>query len=521
MTGLKRMLLAALMAGSAILPAMAQTPEPKRGGRLTVALNADIRSLEPGINRDANTDALVHHIYEGLVGYRTDLSVGPALAESWTVSEDGLSYSFTLRPGVRFHNGEPLTSAEVKSSWDRQWRNPTWGCRRYFDSAEGLQVTAVETPDPQSIVYRLARPSALFLTQLANIQCGTVVSHPASFGSDGKWREAIGTGPFRLREWRRGEFVALQRFEGYKPSPEPASAFAGARQAWLDEVLFRVIPDANAAEAGLLSGAVDLIPSVEPDRVATLRAQGMVVRTAPGLGWTTMLLQTRDPLLQDVRIRRAIAHAIDMAQIADIRTGGGAPANASGVGSASSYFEPAFLAWPAYDPARAQALLKEAGYRGQTIRLQTNRRYPGMYDNAVTVQAMLAAVGMKVELEVLDWATQLNNYLSGNFQMQSFSFSARLDPGLMYNSIIGSKASAPWAQWDDAEAIATLAQSAVTADPAQRRALFRKLHDGMQQQVPIIGLYYDPLLAATRPNVQGYAPQSAGRMITWGAWLQQ
>jgi peptide/nickel transport system substrate-binding protein len=107
--------------------------QPVRGGTLVVRLNSDIRSLEPGINRDGQTDTVVHQIFEGLVAYRSDLSVGPALADSWTVSDDGKVYTFNLRPGVHFHNGAPLTSADVKWSWDRQFANPGWLCRRSFD----------------------------------------------------------------------------------------------------------------------------------------------------------------------------------------------------------------------------------------------------------------------------------------------------------------------------------------------------------------------------------------------------
>lgn len=517
----RRLGMSGLLTMAAFAPALmgaARAEEPRRGGKITVTLNADIRSLEPGINRDANTDGVVHNIYEGLVGYRADVSVGPALADSWTVSDDGLVYRFTLREGVRFHNGAPLTAAEVVWSWERQWNNPAWPCRRLFDSKGGLQVVSVTAEDPSTVTYRLARASALFLPQLANLQCGIVVSHPDSVGPDGKWRMAIGTGPWQFGEWKRGEFITLNRFDAYAPSQSPANAFSGARRAWLDQVTFRVIPDPNAAEAGLLTGAVDIIPTIEPERQEVLRGQGMRIAPAPGLGWTTLLLQTRDPVLKDVRIRRALAHAIDIQQIAEVQGSDGAKANPSAVGDSSPFFDDSFLEWPAYDPERARALLREAGYRGQVLKLQVNRRYANMYDNAVAIQSMLATAGFRVELEVLDWATQLNNYLSGNFQLQSFSYSARLDPGLMYSSIIGDKESTPWSQWDDPAAIAILAESAVSGDQQKRAALFHKLHGMMREQVPIIGLYYPKQLAAVRPDIEGFRPEVAGRMITWGVW---
>lgn len=515
-----RMLGAAALAACVTLGA-AFADTPQRGGRLTMSLNADIRSLEPGINRDGNTDVIAYQLYEGLVGFRADLTVGPALAESWTTSEDGLVWTFTLRDNAVFHNGAKLTSAEVKAAWDRQWNNPAWPCKRVFNQPGGLQVASVEAPDPRTIVYRLQDRNAMLLVMLSNVQCGVVVAHPDSFGADGKFRAPIGTGPWKLAEWRRGEFITMDRFDGYGPSPAPASGYSGARPVYFDQVIYRVIPDPSAAEAALKTGAVDVVPDVDDERVAPLRADGLPVRSTRQLGWNSLLLQTNDPVLKDVRIRRAMAHAIDLAQIAEIRTDGQAEPSPSPVSPAMSFFNDAFRAWPAHDPAKARALLREAGYRGQVLKIQTNRRYTGMYDNAVAIQAMLAAVGMRAELEVLDWATQLSNYQQGNFQLQSFSFSARLDTSLAFTSLIGDKVKNPWAQWDNPEAIRLLTQSTVETDIAKRAAIFERLHAMMAEEIPTIGLYFGMANVATRPDIRGIAAWAAGRPLTWGAWRQR
>ncbi|MGO4839444.1 ABC transporter substrate-binding protein, partial [Rhizobiaceae sp. 2RAB30] len=166
-------LLRVLAVGTALtlaIPAIAGE-EPVKGGTLTIGINTDIRATD-GIQRDANTDTIMHHVFETLVGYRDDLSVGPALAESWKVSEDGRTYSFTLREGATYHNGDPVKSADVKWNWDRRM-NPAneWFCIPYFDGSQGLKVEAVETPDDRTVVFKLNEPNALFLAQLANIQC--------------------------------------------------------------------------------------------------------------------------------------------------------------------------------------------------------------------------------------------------------------------------------------------------------------------------------------------------------------
>ena len=513
----KRVLLAAAAAAALALPAAAQEA-PRKGGTLTMVLNADIRSLEPGINRDGNTDSVAHMIYEGLVGYRADLSVGPQLARSWTVEDDGRTYRFTLRDGAKFHNGAPVTAADVKASWDRQIANKAWPCARFFNGSSGIKVEGVEAPDANTVVYRLQKASALFLKQLANFQCAVVAIHPSAFDAEGKWKEAIGTGPFKLKEWRRGEFIAMERVADYVPNPEPASGYAGARVAHVDNLVVRIIPDGSAAEAALVSGAVDILPDIDAHRMEGLKQKGMVVLTSPGLGWSALLIQTRDPILANVKIRQAIAHALDLQEIADVRTLGLSKANPSSVADPTPYFDKSFLQWPAYDPKKAQALLKEAGYKGEPIRIQTNKRYSGMYDNSVVMQAMLTAAGFKAELEVLEWATQLDNYLKGNFQLQSFGYSARFDPGLMYSAVIGDKDKLKWAQWEDPAAIKLLEEANTTLDEARRKAIFVQLHRMAAEQVPIIGIFFETGLEAAGPNVRGYKPWPAGKPLPWGVW---
>ncbi|MEN2977546.1 ABC transporter substrate-binding protein (plasmid) [Tistrella bauzanensis] len=507
-----------IAAGSAATagPSLA-ADSPKRGGTLVVALNADARSLEPGINRDANSDTVVNHLFEGLVGYRADLSVGPALADRWTMSEDGRVYTFDLRDGVTFHDGKPLTAADVKWSWDRKQSQEGWLCARFFNGASGLKVEAVEAPDDDTVVFRLAEPSGLFLTQLANIQCGVLVASPASVGADGGWTP-IGTGPFKLGDWKRGEALTLERYDGYVPSSEPGSGYAGARVAHVDAVRFQIVPDVDAAAAALKTGAVDILPELDTVKIADLKAAGLKVMAAPGLSWSALLIQTDDPLLSNPKLRRAIAHAIDAGQIAAVRTNGLAKANPSAVAESMRAFTPAFLDWPAYDPQAAGALLKEAGYKGEVIKIQTNRRYVGMYDNAVMMQAMLSMAGLNVELEVLDWAAQLDNYVKGAFQLSSFSYSARFDPALMYAAFTADKATAKWAQWGDPQAREMLTRASATTDATERAAIFRRMHDLMRDQLPIIGLYYSPAVDAVATGVHGYKPWPASRAIGWGAW---
>lgn len=517
--GTRRLLGAIAAVALLASPAVAQDT-PKTGGSLKIRLNADIR-VTNGIDRDANTDSVLHQIFETLVGYKSDLQVGPVLAESWKVSEDGKTYTFTLREGAAFHNGDKVTSADVKWNWDRRMDPANeWFCIPFFDGTQGLKVVSLETPDDRTVVYTLDAPNALFLPSLANIQCNGWIASPKNVGADGKWigDSAIGSGPFKLKEWQKGQYISLERNADYKTGSEATDAFAGSRQPYVDEVRYMIIPDTSAAETALFAGEIDVLPALEASRVEEAKKRGITVLEGQGLSWTAILLQTKDPLLSNVKLRQALAHAVDINQIAAARTNGVSKGNPSAVAQATAYYDEDFAKWPEYDPAKAAALAKEAGYNGEPLKIQTNQRYQGMYENSVLLQAMLTAAGFNAELEVLDWAAQLDNYLAGKFQIQSFGYSARLDPSLMYVTILGDKNVEPTAQWDSGKAWELFLKSVATTDVEQRKAVFKEMHALMAQEVPILGLYYEPAVDGVSPKVKGYSVWPAENPRTWGVW---
>lgn len=499
-----------LSAGLA-MPALAETT-------LTVRMNADIRALD-GFNRDSNTDTVTHHIFETLVAFTSDLGIGPALAKDWEISEDGTVYTFHIRDGATFHDGSPVTSADVLWNWS--WRTDPandWVCASEFDGSKGLEVVSVEAPDDGTVVFTLNAPNALFLMQLANIQCDAWIASPKNVDADGKWipGSAIGSSSFMLEDWQKGQYVQLAAYDGYKPSGAPLSGLSGDRTAGVDHLKFQLIPDTAAAEAALFAGEIDILPGFEASRIGQAEERGIKVVSTPGLSWTPLLIQTRDPLMSNVTFRRALAHAIDWDQIVEVRTNGMASHNSSAVAEASVFFDEDFLEWPEYDLTKAAALLKDAGYNGEPVKIQTNTRYQGMYDNAVLVQAMLMAAGINAELETLDWAAQLDNYSAGQFQIQSFGYSARLDPSQMYGRLIGNKDDSPSRQWESDEAMELYVQSTQTADVEERRAIFKKLHKLMVQDLPIFGLYYEPVIDALGPDVENYTVWAADKTLLFG-----
>jgi peptide/nickel transport system substrate-binding protein len=502
-------------------------PSPASLPRLIVALNTDIRSTNPGVNRDSNTDAVLHHMVESLVGYGEDMSIQPVVAASWQVGDEGREWTFTLREGLRFHNGEPVTAAEVLWSWQRYLDPETrWQCRRWFagnddEGSDGKAsvITDIAAPDARTVVFRLQEASTLFLHRMANTQCISAVLHPDSLDAAGEWREPVATGPYRFAEWRHGEYIELQRFDDYTPHGERIDGLAGRKIAYAKRLRFLVSPDAAGTKAALLAGQVDVFPGVPMNGIEEFeRAKDTYVLQSPTLGWSVLLLQTRDPLLQDVRIRKAIAYAIDRRMVADFNTYGYASVNSSAVPVGVSSHTGMHDRWYEADVKKARALLKEAGYDGEPVRIQANRKYRNMYANAVVIQAMLHAAGMNAHIEVLDWAGHLSNYFAGKFQLSTFSFSALATPDLRYIKLIGSKDKRPVYQWDSEPAARLIETLTQTFAEDTRQHLYDALHQQMIDEVPIIGLYNAHAATALGKDVRDFQPWPLNLPRLWGVW---
>lgn len=489
---------------------------------LHVALNADILSTDPGVLRDENTDAVLLHVAEGLVAPRHDGSIAPMLAQSWTVSPDGRTYTFALRHGVTFHNGAPMTSADVVWSLERYLSPAThWRCLGEFTDSGIARVVTVAAPDAYTVRVTLDRPAPLFLTTLARPDCGqTAILQRASVGADGSWRAPVGTGPFELAAWKRNQYIDLVRFPGYQPAPGPADGDAGGKHALVDEVRFEIIPDDSAAVAALLRGSLDILDGVDPAELSLIRRDPRLrIEMSPTLDFYGVLFQTQDPLLKDPCLRRAIALTIDTAGLTKAITWGTAAPDNSAVPVMSPYHGPVEATLRAPNVPLARRLLATCGYHGQPITLMTNHRYPMMFDAAVLLQAMAAQAGINMTIDTMDWASQLSHYLDGSYQAMVFAFSSTLDPSLNFLQLIGSKASDPRKVWDTARAHSLLAASMEFPYRTVRQQYFDRLTTALLEDVPAIVLFNSTRIAAVRPNVAGFKEWPAGEPRYWNVAL--
>jgi peptide/nickel transport system substrate-binding protein len=463
----------------------------------------DTPSSMPGHqSRNTTTDDIAVQVVESLVALRNNGDVAPMLADSWTISPDGKTYTFKLRQGVTFHNGAPMTSADVEWSF-KYMIDPKaeFRCKAIFDGTKGPKVESIGTPTSDVISFTLSRPYALFLQQMANPQCPFAILSSSSVDTNGNWVKPVGTGPYMFSDWQKGQYVLLTKFDRYKSRTEPSDGAAGAKRASAN-VRFVVIPDPAAQKAALMSGQVDLIQG-DSDSLPPKDPRWNVV-VGPGLDTTNILLQSRDPLLADVRMRRAIALSLDMPGLVNVISGGAAQYNASFVQVVSRYYDDAQKLDYKKDPAQVKQLLDAVGYHGQVITIQTNKRYPYMYRQAVIVQQMLSQSGIHAELQVLEWGAQLTNFREGKFQIMSFGYSARNDPALMYGDIIGNKTTTPMAQWDSPAAAKLLNGIEGVSDLHQRQLVFDQIHKMMIDEVPTIMSYDTPFFTVVSSKVHGF-----------------
>ena len=485
---------------------------------LTAVLNADIRSTNPGVNRDGNTDAVVLHMVEGLVGYAEDGSVGPLLAEKVEISPDGKTYTFRLRKGVKFHNGATMTSADVLWSWNRYMDPKTdWRCLSDFDGRNSLKVVSATAPDADSFVMEINEPNGLFLDTLARADCGgTAVIHKDSVKADGSWDKPIGTGPFMLGEWKRAQSVQLLAFDQYvSPRGDKRDGYIGSKRPLVKEVRFMVIPDAATVKAGLLAGSLDMALMPESDVPELKNAPNLALAIAPNPVRHSLIIQTRDPVMKNQALRQAIAAAIDFPELVGNVTNGLGKPNNSPVYMTSKYYGDVEKQGFTYDPAAAKALLQKAGYKGEKITILANKRSSvPSFNTAVIAQAMMQAVGINAEIEVLEWATQLDRYNKGNYQMQAFSYSSRFDPALGYEQIAGPKDKQPRKIWEEPEALALIQKSMVVTDVAERQKIFDDLNKRFIDQVPTIFTHNDLDIIAHNKRVTGVTPW-ASQLRLW------
>ncbi|GAA5234529.1 ABC transporter substrate-binding protein [Verticiella sediminum] len=509
------LLAVALLAGAA---------EPHKGGRLTLVQPIEPPALVSAVNTSAYLATMSTKIMEGLLQYDADLNPQPALATSWDESPDGKRYVFHLRQGVKWHDGQPFTAADVQFSMMEIWKKLHGRGRSTYD-----KVTSVETPDDHTVLVTLSEPSPVILNALSSYESQVVPKHVfegADIAGNPALNAPIGTGPFKFAEWKKGQYIRLVRNPDYWDAPKPH----------LDEVVLQVIPDGGARAASLESGET-LMGVFNPVALADISR----IEKAPGLRVTTGGYGLLAPMFlmefnldkkpfDQVEVRQAVAHAIDRNFIVkNIYFGFGEPATGP-IASSSRQYTGDVPQYP-YDVQAAARLLDEAGYPagkdgirfGMTL---DTLRDPETLRTAEYIRQALRRVGIQVELRNSDLGTFIRNVYAEYAFDATLNFSYSLsDPTLgvdrFYLSSNISKGT-PFVNTSvRIERVdELLRQARVENDVARRTQMFHEFQRVVAEQLPILNLFEMRFVTVLNDKVQGYDVSGEGPYASFKeVWL--
>ncbi|MGH1331052.1 MAG: ABC transporter substrate-binding protein [Paracoccaceae bacterium] len=403
----RRAMLAATAATALALSAgvaTAQTPEDV----LIVGQIAEPKALDPAAVTAVNDFRILMNVYDGLVRYKDGtLEVEPALATAWDISEDGKTYTFTLREGVKFHDGSAFDAEAVKFNFDRMLKedHPYHNTGPFPLSFFFSAVENVEVVDASTVRFTLNAPYAPFLSNLA-YPTGLIVSPAAVMDKGADFgRNPSGTGAFKFAEWRSNEAVVVEANPDYwDGKPE------------LNAVVFRPITDANTRTAEMLAGGIDLMVEVPPVALGGFAGDTFTVHEQAGPHVWFLILNAKEGPFADKRVRQAANYAINKSALVDDVLEGTAAVAAGPTPPAFAWaYNEALEPYP-YDPEKAKSLLAEAGAEGAELTFYVTEGGSGMLDPiamGTAIQADLQAVGLKVKIETYEWNTFLGNVNPG------------------------------------------------------------------------------------------------------------
>ncbi len=477
-------LVCATLTGVAVTqPAVAQTPP----NVLVVGQIAEPKSLDPHAVTAVNDFRILMNVYDGLVRY-TDgtLEVEPGLAESWTISDDGLVYTFKLRDGVTFHDGTPLNAEAVKFNFDRMLdeNHPYHDTGPFPLSFFFSAIESVAALDDSTVEFTLNAPYAPFLSNLA-YPTGLIVS-PEAVKAHGKdfGRNPAGTGAFQFAEWESNAKVVVTRNPDYWDGVAP-----------LEAVVYRPITDANTRVAEMLSGGIDLMVEVPPDNVAGFDEDAAFeLHEQAGPHVWFLILNAKEGPFADKRVRQAVNYAIDKKALVENVLQGTAEVAAGPTPPAFAWaYNESLQPYP-YDPDRAKELLAEAGFEGAELTFYVTEGGSGMLDPVpmgAAIQADLAKVGLDVEIETYEWNTFLglvNPGLEGKADMAEMAWMTN-DPDTLPYLALRTEA---WPEqggfnsgyYSNPEVDALLEQARASTDQAERARLYKEMQEIVQDDAP-------------------------------------
>lgn len=471
---------------------------------LVFAMNTDVQSMDPQIQNDTTSEQVVKMLYNTLLKFEDDGTVVGDLAESWSVSEDKLTWTFNLKQGVKFHNGKELTSADVKATFDRALNAEAGGLR----TTEIIKMfTAVEAPDPYTVTITTDGPYGPMESLMCNMSLGIMdADYIEQYGLDlGTSAEGEnGTGPFKVVSWERDQEIVVERFDDYFGTP-----------AKLQTVVYTIIPEAASRVIALETGEVDVIDKPTDEDLARLEAdtENFTVLRKPTISQRLFRFGCNDPIISNTKVRQAIVYAIDRQAIIDaLFTGSAYPSTAPLAPVTFGYSD---LGEIEQDLELAKSLLAEAGYPdGFDTKIVTTERYQNGIELAEIISQQLAEIGINAEIEVWEWSAlsaSWNGITADEFDQPIFIMGAGpsmrdADGGLrgLYTTSETGLNDRNYGFYSNAEVDALIEQGMQETDQQKRVEIYKEAMEILYREDPVAFWLFDMYgLAITSSKVEG------------------
>ena len=512
------------LVGAMALPLAAPAAEPFKcgrvGGDFTYGLEANVAGLDMMANSAVSVRNIAMNTYETLATRDENMRPLLQLAAAMDVSPDSRVYTFKLRQGVHFHNGKPMTSADVRASFERYTKVG-------IDRSILAPVDHFETPDATTFVIALKESRPTFFESMSAITVPIIIIPEENKDAPAAQLPSMGTGPYRLETFVPDGYVKLRRFDGYTPDTRytDLDGFGGYKVACLDTITFRMVTEGGARVAGLETGELQAIEDVPPIMQKRLGEEKDIQLSKLENYWLNVTYANWSaPPTDNLKFRQAVAAALDFEEIMEGASDGNYKPNYSLQFPGSTYYtEAGRELLNQHDPAKVKALLQEAGYKGEKIVLLTNKDYPRLYNTAVVMAQQLQAVGINAELQVLDWPTALAKSLKGTPDWNFFftgwityiaqggmqSLRPMAEPNPVYTPPDGKTDPAFMEQFNIVSNGPTL---------EARQAAFAKAQEIAFRDVMAIPMGVMPKVQGVRANVQHYVPFYNPRM--YNVWVQ-
>jgi peptide/nickel transport system substrate-binding protein len=511
-------------AAAPLRSALAIQPEGEGvyGGTLRVGIIGEPPTLDEHQTTAAVVADVTYPMYETLFTYDAEYGAIPELVDTYTASDDGLTHTMKLREGITFHNGEPLTSADVHASVMR-WAGLSGLGEKLLERLDEL----VEV-DELTIEFRLNNTFGPLLLALAhNTQACTI--HPKSIldaaGSEplSTDDQFIGTGPYMLSERQADAYIRLARFEDYVSRDEAIDGYGGAKYAYADQIELIPVPDEAARVAGLQAGDYEIISEISNDQYELLRdSSGVVAEIRPPSFLDMFFLNWRSPLMSNLALREAFRAALNHEEIMTAARGGGEFTRLDPgwmVQEVPWYSTAGEEFYNMNDPELAKQKLEEAGYDGTPIRFLSTQEYPYFYSASVIAQQQLEAVGFVVDLQITDWATVIERRGQDDAWEVFVTYHGVVtDPSQL--TLVGQMSVYPgW--WDSEESLALADDLLSETEFDARFAIWEEIQRKIYTEIPAVKIGDASIASYYSERVGGWTQQIERGIPYWNLWINE